>query len=97
MLLLFSAAEWTSLCSLLTTQCGHTALERAVQQATAKQSRGWDAQVPDRNSMLPEADLLTFTIESLTQLLLESALLGWMLWNKENKVLTKLPYKLTVK
>ena len=68
-----------------------------MQKATAKQSRGWDAQVPDKDSMLPEADLLTFTIESLTQLLLESALLGWMLWNRENKVITKLPYKLTVK
>ena len=81
--------------SLLTTQRGHAALERAVQKATAKQRRGWDAQVPEKDSMLPEADLLTFTIESLTQLLLESALLGWMLWNRENKIITSLPYKLT--
>ena len=97
MLLLFSAAECSSLHSLLKIQCGHAALEQAVQKATAKQSRGWDAQVPDKTSMLPEADLLTFTIESLTQLLLESALLGWLLWNIENKVITKLPYQLTVK
>ena len=97
MLLPLSAAECTSLYSLLTIQCGHTALEQAVQKATAKQSRGWSAQVPDKDSMLPEADLLTFTSESLTQLLLESALLGWMLWNRENKVITRLPYKLTVK
>ena len=97
MLLPFSAAKWTCPYSLLTIQCGHTALEQAVQKATAKQSRGWDARVPDKDSMLPEADLLTFTIESLTQLLLESALLGWLLWNRENQVITTLPYKLTVK
>jgi hypothetical protein len=67
------------------------ALARAAKR---KQERGWNVNESEAAPLLPEADLVAFSVGGFSSLLVEAAVLGCLLWHVEQRVQKEFGYAL---
>ncbi|GBF90116.1 hypothetical protein Rsub_03249 [Raphidocelis subcapitata] len=68
--------------------------DELARAAKRKQERGWNVDASEATPVLPEADLVAFSVGGFSSLLVEAAVLGCLLWDVERRVQNEFGYAL---